>query len=83
MLDPRPVAEGGTLNYPALTIEAKQNRPVRVKWINGLVDANGQLPAAPLRRRPDAALGQPGRRPGRHRLARNGRRCPTRGPCRS
>ena len=41
MLDPRPVAEGGTLNYPALTIEAKQNRPVRVKWINGLVDANG------------------------------------------
>ncbi len=41
MLDARPVAEGGTLNYPALTIEAKQNRPVRVKWINGLVDANG------------------------------------------
>ena len=41
MVDPRPVAEGGTLNYPALTIEANQNRPVRVKWINGLVDANG------------------------------------------
>jgi bilirubin oxidase len=41
MVDPRPVAEGGTLNYPALTIEAKTNRPVRVKWINGLVDANG------------------------------------------
>ncbi len=41
MLDPRPVAEGGTLNYPALTIEAQRNRPVRVKWINGLVDENG------------------------------------------
>ena len=39
--DPRPVAEGGTLNFPALTIEARYDRPVRVKWINGLVDANG------------------------------------------
>ncbi|GAB6191234.1 multicopper oxidase family protein [Desulfocastanea catecholica] len=28
-------------NAPSLTIEAKWNRPVRVKWINGLVDANG------------------------------------------
>ena len=41
MVDPRPVAEGGTLNYPALTIEAKRDRPVRVKWINGLVDESG------------------------------------------
>ncbi len=41
MTDPRPAAEGGTLNYPALTIEASWNRPVRVKWINGLVDENG------------------------------------------
>lgn len=41
LLDPRPVAEGGTLNYPALTIEARKDRPVRVKWINGLVDASG------------------------------------------
>jgi spore coat protein A len=41
LLDPRPVAEGGTLNYPALTIEAKKDRPVRVKWINGLVDDDG------------------------------------------
>ncbi len=41
MRDLRPVAEGGTLNYPALTIEAKKNRPVRVKWINGLVDESG------------------------------------------
>jgi hypothetical protein len=28
-------------NAPSLTIEAQVNRPVRVKWINGLVDANG------------------------------------------
>ena len=28
-------------NAPSLTIEAQANRPVRVKWINGLVDANG------------------------------------------
>jgi len=31
----------GTLNYPAFTIEAKVDTPVRVKWINGLVDNNG------------------------------------------
>jgi bilirubin oxidase len=41
LLDPRPVAEGGTLNYPALTVEAKKDRPVRVKWVNGLVDDDG------------------------------------------
>lgn len=28
-------------NAPSLTIEAKWNRPVRVKWINDLKDANG------------------------------------------
>ena len=28
-------------NAPSLTIEAKWNRPVRVKWINDLVDTNG------------------------------------------
>ncbi|MBM7503051.1 multicopper oxidase family protein [Agromyces aurantiacus] len=28
-------------NAPSLTIEAKWDRPVRVKWINDLVDANG------------------------------------------
>jgi FtsP/CotA-like multicopper oxidase with cupredoxin domain len=38
---PGTVAEGGTFNYPALTIEATWNKPVRVKWINDLVDANG------------------------------------------
>jgi spore coat protein A, manganese oxidase len=31
----------GTFNYPAFTIEAKFNTPVRVKWINGLVDSSG------------------------------------------
>ena len=30
-----------SFNYPAFTIEAKHERPVRVKWINGLVDGNG------------------------------------------
>jgi len=28
-------------NAPSLTIESRWNRPVRVKWINELVDANG------------------------------------------
>ena len=28
-------------NAPSLTIEATQGRPVRIKWINELVDANG------------------------------------------
>ena len=30
-------------NAPSLTIEAKWNRPVRVKWINDLKDANGDF----------------------------------------
>jgi len=38
---PGTVAEGGSFNYPAFTIEAKYERPLRVKWINDLVDANG------------------------------------------
>ena len=38
---PGTVAQGGTFNYPAFTIEARHNRPVRVKWINDLVDASG------------------------------------------
>ena len=33
----------GTFNYPAFTIEAKVDRPVRVKWINELVDRNGHF----------------------------------------
>ncbi len=31
----------GSFNYPAFTIEATWRRPVWVKWINQLVDANG------------------------------------------
>ena len=31
----------GTLNYPAFTIEATVGTPTRVKWINGLVDEQG------------------------------------------
>ena len=31
----------GTFNYPAFTIEAEWETPVRVKWINGLVDTHG------------------------------------------
>jgi spore coat protein A len=30
-----------TFNYPAFTVEATWRKPVRVKWINELVDANG------------------------------------------
>ena len=32
----------GTFNYPAFTLEAKHNTPVRVKWINQLVDDSGR-----------------------------------------
>lgn len=35
------VAQGGTFFYPAFTIETKKDRPIRVRWINDLVDANG------------------------------------------
>jgi spore coat protein A len=31
----------GSFSYPSLTIEATHNKPVRVKWINGLVNAAG------------------------------------------
>lgn len=36
-------ADPGTFNYPAFTIEANYSRPVRVKWINGLIDASGKF----------------------------------------
>ena len=38
-----PASKRGLLlhNAPSLTIEAEWNRPVRIKWINELVDANG------------------------------------------
>jgi bilirubin oxidase len=32
----------GSFHYPAFTIEARVDRPVRVKWINDLVDRNGR-----------------------------------------
>jgi len=32
-----------TFNYPAFTIEAKWEAPVRVNWINGLVDRSGNF----------------------------------------
>ncbi len=35
------VGSPATFNYPAFTIEAKWNAPVRVKWINDLKDAGG------------------------------------------
>src|SRR6266581_2389635 len=35
------VARGGTFNYPAFTIEAAVDRPVRVKWVNELIDGGG------------------------------------------
>lgn len=38
---PGTVTEGGTFNYPALTIEATHDKPVRIKWINDLVDEQG------------------------------------------
>ena len=33
----------GSFNYPAFTIEADWGRPVRVKWINGLVTPSGDF----------------------------------------
>ncbi len=33
--------QAGTFNYPAFTIESQADRPVRVQWINDLVDAQG------------------------------------------
>ena len=38
---PGTVAEGGTFNYPAFTIEANWNKRTQVIWKNELVDASG------------------------------------------
>lgn len=38
---PAPGAPGSSFNYPAFTVETRSNALVRVKWINGLVDAEG------------------------------------------
>ena len=35
------VSHPGTFNYPAFTVEADVDGPVRVKWLNELVDARG------------------------------------------
>ncbi len=40
---PGTVAEGGSFNYPSFTIEAIHNKPVRIKWINDLVDEQGNF----------------------------------------
>lgn len=40
---PGTVAEGGTFNYPAFTIEATANKTTQVQWHNELVDANGNF----------------------------------------
>lgn len=37
------ITHPGTFNYPAFTIEAKWRRPVRVKWVNELVDESGNF----------------------------------------
>ncbi len=39
--NPGTVAQGGTFNYPAFTIEANWNRRSTVEWRNELVDADG------------------------------------------
>ena len=44
-------------NAPSLTIEAQAGKPVRVKWINDLVDANGDYLPHLLPVDPDSALG--------------------------
>lgn len=36
------VAEGGSFNYPALTIEAQSNKRTEVRWVNDLVDDSGK-----------------------------------------
>jgi FtsP/CotA-like multicopper oxidase with cupredoxin domain len=38
---PGTVAQGGTFNYPAFTIEADWNKTVQVQWRNQLEDRNG------------------------------------------
>ena len=38
---PGTVAQGGTFNYPAFTIEAQWNKETQVRWMNQLVDNNG------------------------------------------
>jgi spore coat protein A len=37
------LTSSGSFNYPAFTIEAKRNAPVRVKWVNDLKDSAGHF----------------------------------------
>ena len=60
------VAHPGTFNYPAFTIEAEVGQPVRTKWINGLVDGQGNylphlLPVDPTLHWANPPGGQHGR----------------------
>ena len=60
------VPDPGTFTYPAFTIEATVDRPVRVKWINGLVDGSGRylphlLPVDPTLHWANPLGGAPGR----------------------
>ena len=64
-------------NAPSLTIEASHDRPVRIKWINELVDAQGNylphlLPVDPTLHWANPPGGDSGRdtRPHVHRDAR-------------
>lgn len=59
-------ADGGLFNAPSLTIEATAGRPVRVTWINDLVDAQGRprphlLPVDPTLHWANPAGGEEGR----------------------
>ena len=72
-----------TFNYPAFTIEADWRRPVRVKWINGLVKPNGDFLPASAAGRPDTPLGQSARRRTGARWARQTTSPRTVGRCRS
>jgi FtsP/CotA-like multicopper oxidase with cupredoxin domain len=65
---PKSVQGGGPaiFNAPSLTIEAKHRTPVRIKWINELVDANGNylphlLPVDPTLHWANPAGGMMGR----------------------
>lgn len=42
LMAPGTIEEGGSFHAPSFTIEARTGRPVRVKWVNDLVDADGR-----------------------------------------
>jgi bilirubin oxidase len=60
------IAQPETFNYPAFTIEATVDRPVRVRWINGLVDADGDYLPHLLPVDPTLHWANPGGGPGQH-----------------